>query len=215
MSRARHILTIFFSGQYKWRAANARASFPIKNWSRKSARLLPITRARQVRVDMRVLPEANTRTRTWLWPHSSAGTTWRTSPSTTSEGRPSRERRDCLGWTDKGEVKSNFFLTSGGLFYSRRWWRPCCWSPPSRGRPVANVTWSGQGLGTRCHTSSWTLIGCHKMYTAPLAKREGNEIQLDHWTCTWTKSCSSWTKGPQIFVSILVVSIPADQGHIP
>ena len=58
MSRARHILTIFFSGQYKWRAANARASFPIKNWSRKSARLLPITRARQIRVDTRVLPEA-------------------------------------------------------------------------------------------------------------------------------------------------------------
>ena len=48
----------FFSGQYKWRAANARASFPIKNWSRKSARLLPITRTRQVRVDTRLLPEA-------------------------------------------------------------------------------------------------------------------------------------------------------------
>ncbi len=44
--------------------------------------------------------------------HKAARNTWRTSLSTTSEGRPSRGRRDCLGWTGKGEVKSNLFLTS-------------------------------------------------------------------------------------------------------
>ena len=54
----------------------------------------------------------NTTTGSWLWPQSSTRTTWRTSPSTTSEGRPSRGRRNCLGWTGKGEVKSNLFLTS-------------------------------------------------------------------------------------------------------
>ena len=54
-ARLIRVLSQKFSGTL---TKDARASFPIKNWSRKSARLLPITRARQVRVDTRVLPEA-------------------------------------------------------------------------------------------------------------------------------------------------------------